>query len=66
MKIVDTLQIRKGDMLFCHQDLAQIDTAAFGADAREFKPKRFVGNPDLKKKVTKLTHTKWIQTPDSL
>ncbi|CAN0556720.1 unnamed protein product, partial [Laminaria digitata] len=40
-------------MLCCHQPLVQIDELKFGPDAREFKPKRFVGNPDLKKDVSK-------------
>eukprot|EP00904_Undaria_pinnatifida_P000524 jgi/Undpi1/10472/HiC_scaffold_29.g12922.m1 len=44
-------QIRKGDMLCCHHPLVQIDEIKFGSDAKEFNPKRFVGNPDLKKDV---------------
>ncbi|CAM9689272.1 unnamed protein product [Ascophyllum nodosum] len=44
-------QIKKGEMLHCYHPLVQIDPAAFGPDAKEFKPKRFVGNPDLKNKV---------------
>ncbi|CAM9908226.1 unnamed protein product, partial [Hapterophycus canaliculatus] len=44
-------QIRKGDMLCCHHPLVHIDQAVFGPDAGEFKPKRFVGNDDLKKEV---------------
>ncbi|CAN0010049.1 unnamed protein product [Sphacelaria rigidula] len=44
-------------MLCCHQDLAQIDPAAFGPDAREFKPKRFLGNPGLKKQVFKFGYS---------
>ncbi|CAM9867534.1 unnamed protein product, partial [Laminaria digitata] len=47
----DRYQVRKGDMLCCHHPLVQIDELKFGPDAREFKPKRFVGNPDLKKDV---------------
>lgn len=47
-----TWQMRKGDMLYCHQPLVQIDETKFGTDAREFNPKRFVGNPDLKKDVS--------------
>ncbi|CAM9605170.1 unnamed protein product, partial [Hapterophycus canaliculatus] len=44
-------QVRKGDMLCCEQALGHMDPAVFGPDAREFNPKRFLGNPDLKKKV---------------
>ncbi|CAM9321677.1 unnamed protein product [Scytosiphon promiscuus] len=44
-------QVRKGDMLCCEQALGHMDPAVFGPDARQFNPKRFVGNPDLKKKV---------------
>lgn len=39
-------------MLCCHQPLVQIDEAVFGADAKEFKPKRFMENPGLKKEVS--------------
>lgn len=39
-------------MLYCHQPLVQIDEIKFGTDAREFNPKRFVGNPGLKKDVS--------------
>ncbi|CAN0173723.1 unnamed protein product [Ascophyllum nodosum] len=46
-------QVREGDILICHQDLVQIDHTKFGPDAREFKPKRFVENPELKKNVFK-------------
>ncbi|CAN0296296.1 unnamed protein product [Ascophyllum nodosum] len=46
-------QVKEGDKLLCHQDLVQIDPAKFGPDAREFKPKRFVDNPQLKKNVFK-------------
>ena len=46
------VQIRKGDMLCCHHPLVQIDEIKFGSDAKEFNPKRFVGNPDLKKDVS--------------
>ena len=38
-------------MLCCHHPLIHIDEAVFGPDAGEFKPKRFVGNPALKKEV---------------
>ncbi|CAM9321604.1 unnamed protein product, partial [Scytosiphon promiscuus] len=44
-------QVRKGDMLCCEQALGHMDPAVFGPDARQFNPKRFVGSPDLKKKV---------------
>ncbi|CAM9542239.1 unnamed protein product [Ascophyllum nodosum] len=46
-------QVKKGDKVICHQDLVQIDPAKFGPDAREFKPKRFLENPELKKDVFK-------------
>ncbi|CAN0491668.1 unnamed protein product [Hapterophycus canaliculatus] len=49
-------QVRKGDMLCCEQALGHMDPAVFGPDARQFNPKRFVGNPDLKKKVGQVTH----------
>lgn len=39
-------------MLSCYHPLVHIDTTVFGADAGEFKPKRFVGNPGLKKEVS--------------
>lgn len=45
------MQIKKGDMLCAHHPLIHIDEAAFGPDAKEFKPKRFIGKPQLKKKV---------------
>ncbi|CAM9440562.1 unnamed protein product [Ectocarpus sp. 8 AP-2014] len=44
-------QVHKGDMLCCHHPLIHIDEAVFGADATEFKPKRFIGNPGLKDDV---------------
>lgn len=44
-------QVKKGDLLCCEQALGQMDPAIFGPDAREFNPKRFLGNPALKKKV---------------
>lgn len=46
------MQVRKGDKLCCQQDLVQIDTAKFGPDAREFNPRRFLENPELKKDVS--------------
>lgn len=49
--IIKPGQIRKGDMVYCHQPLVQMDEAVFGPDAADFKPKRFVGNPGLKEKV---------------
>ncbi|CAN0371091.1 unnamed protein product [Ascophyllum nodosum] len=49
-------QVKKGDKLICHQDLVQIDPAKFGPDAREFKPKRFLENPELKKDVFKFAY----------
>lgn len=45
------MQIRKGDMLCAHHPLIHIDEAAFGPDAKEFKPRRFIDNAALKKKV---------------
>ena len=39
-------------MLYCHQPLVQIDEAKFGPDAKEFNPRRFVGNQGLKKDVS--------------
>lgn len=39
-------------MLCCEQVLCQMDPSVFGPDAREFNPKRFYNNPELKKKVT--------------
>lgn len=45
------LQIKKGEMLSCETVLCQMDPAVFGPDAREFNPRRFVDNPELKKKV---------------
>lgn len=39
-------------MLYCHQPLVQIDVLKFGTDAKEFNPKRFVGNQALKKDVS--------------
>lgn len=39
-------------MLFCHQAIGQIDELKFGPDARQFNPRRFVGNQDLKKDVS--------------
>lgn len=39
-------------MLCCHHPLIHIDEAVFGADATEFKPKRFIGNPGLKDDVS--------------
>ncbi|CAM9251030.1 unnamed protein product [Ectocarpus fasciculatus] len=44
-------KVKKGDMLMCEQALGQMDPSVFGPDAREFDPERFVGNPELKKKV---------------
>ncbi|CAN0598377.1 unnamed protein product, partial [Laminaria digitata] len=44
-------QIRKGDNLICHQTLAQLDEIKFGPTARQFDPRRFVGNSELKKDV---------------
>lgn len=40
-------------MLCCHHPLVHIDEAVFGPDAGEFKPKRFLGNDDLKNEVTR-------------
>lgn len=45
-------QVNKGDALCCEQALAMMDPSIFGSDAREFNPKRFLQNPDLKKKVS--------------
>ena len=39
-------------MLCCHHPLVHIDELKFGSDAREFNPRRFVGNPGLKKDVS--------------
>lgn len=47
----DQYQVRKGDMLMCHQVLAQMDEISFGADAKEFNCRRFVGKPHLKKEM---------------
>lgn len=47
------IQIKKGQYISCEQVLCQMDPAVFGPDAREFNPRRFVDNPELKKKVRK-------------
>lgn len=39
-------------MLCCNQDMIQIDPVVFGPDAREFRPSRFIDNPELKKEVS--------------
>lgn len=44
-------QINKGDMLHAYHPLIHIDEAAFGPTARQFNPRRFIENPELKKKV---------------
>lgn len=44
-------KVKKGDMLCAHHPLIHIDEAAFGPDATEFKPRRFIDNAALKKKV---------------
>eukprot|EP00752_Nemacystus_decipiens_P012023 g10658.t1 len=44
-------KIKKGEYISCEQVLCQMDPAVFGSDAREFNPRRFVDNPELKKKV---------------
>lgn len=47
------MQIKKGEYISCEQVLCQMDPTVFGPDAREFNPRRFVDNPELKKKVRK-------------